>query len=114
VRAEGAPKPAIMHTDILKAHAGTDLKVLAKIQTTTKCAAVRLYYRHLDQSEDWRIIDMRNVRGSEYEAAIPGEFIVPTWDIMYAIEAVDISGTGSFYPDFNGRQPFVVAAVESR
>jgi hypothetical protein len=43
---------------------------------------------------------------------IPGEFIVPNWDIMYLIEVVDISGSGTFYPDFNGRQPFVVAKVE--
>jgi len=57
---------------------------------------------------------MASSHGSEYGAVIPGEFIVPNWDIMYIIEAVDISGTGSFYPDFNGRQPFVVAKVELR
>src|SRR5205814_6603008 len=109
VRAPGAPKPAVLHADVLKARPGTSVRIQASVQTTLKAETVRLYYRHLDQSEDWRIVEMTNNHGPEYTAVIPGEFIVPNWDIMYLIEVVDISGSGTFYPDFNGRQPFVVA-----
>jgi len=109
VRAADTPKPQIRHTDIVKVRSGQDVRIQVKIESPLRPAVVRLYYRHLDQSEDWNIVEMKNCRGPDYEAVIPGEFIVPTWDVMYAIEAVDISGTGSFYPDFNGRQPFVVA-----
>jgi hypothetical protein len=62
---------------------------------------VRLHYRHLDQSEKWRIAEMRPARNSsEYEATIPGSFVVPGWDLMSAIEAVDESGNGAFFPNW--------------
>jgi hypothetical protein len=65
----------------------------------------------LDQSEDWRIVEMKKGGGMKYEAVIPGEFVDPGWDLSYLIEAVDVSGAGSFYPDFDKRQPFVVIRV---
>ena len=48
----------------------------------------------------------------EYEAVIPGEFVVPGWDLMYAIETVDETSAGSFYPDLDERQPFVVVKTK--
>ena len=59
VRSADAPKPSITHADILKARAGEDLHVRVKVRSPQKATAVRLYYRHLDQSEDWNVIEMR-------------------------------------------------------
>src|ERR1700722_9935657 len=98
VRAAGGPKPIITHNDVLKSRIGEDIPIRVKAQTPQKLAALRLYYRHLDQSEDWNIVEMRHRSNSEYEATIPGEFVVPNWDLSYSIEAVDISGAGAFYP----------------
>ncbi len=114
VRAAGAPAPIITHNDIQKSLTGQDIPIRVKVQTAQKAAAVRLYYRHLDQSEDWITVDMKTHGGSEYEAAIPGEFVVPNWDITYEIEALDVSGAGTFYPGFDTRDPFVVTRVQSR
>jgi hypothetical protein len=112
VTASPAAKPVIRHTDISRASVGTEVKVQAKVQMAAKPALVRLYYRHLDQSEDWTAIDMTDRGGQDYQAVIPSEFMVPGWDIMYAIEAVDVAGSGSFYPDLDRRQPFVVVPVK--
>ncbi len=112
VSASTAPKPIIRHTDILHASVGTEVRVQASIQTALKPAMVRLYYRHLDQSEDWTGVEMAERAAGEYQAVIPAEFLVPGWDIMYAIEAVDLAGSGSFYPDLEIRQPFVVVRVK--
>ena len=60
------------------------------------------------------MLDMTASGGSSYESTIPGEFIVPNWDLTYEVEAVDVSGAGKFYPDFDIRDPFVVTKVESR
>jgi hypothetical protein len=112
VRASSGSKPDIVHSDILKARVGTSVRVEAKVGTAGKHVAVRLHYRHLDQSEDWNIVDMKSCGDSLYEATIPGDFIVPNWDIMYAIEAIDSAGAGRFYPDLDVRQPFVVTRVQ--
>jgi hypothetical protein len=54
---------------------------------------------------------MKASGAGRYQGVIPAEFVVPGWDVMYAIEAVDEAGRGSFYPDLDLRQPFVVTRV---
>jgi hypothetical protein len=114
VSSPDAPKPVIRHTDIPQAGVGTEVRIRARVQSAKKPAVVRLHYRHLDQSERWVMVDMVERAAGEYQAVIPAEFLVPGWDIMYAIEAVDVSGSGSFYPDLEVRQPFVVTRVSSQ
>jgi hypothetical protein len=105
-------KPGIRHTDVVQTRVGADMRVRAAVVTSAQLAAVRLHYRHLDQSEDWRVVEMKPRGASIYEAFVPGEFVTPNWDLMYAIEAVDNYGGGTFYPDFDRRQPFVVVPVK--
>ena len=114
IRPERVPRPQISHTDIPKTRVGSDVRVEAKLAMAGKSRAVRLHYRHLDQSEDFRVVEMQSRGNSVYEARIPGEFVVPNWDLVYAIEAVDSYGAGAFYPDLDQRQPFVVIRVEPR
>ena len=104
----GATGPEFSHEAIRESRVGADLKVEARVSGRFKPISVRLYYRHLDQSEDWRAIPMQNLEKTRYGAVIPGEFIVPGWDLMYAFEAVDETGAGKFYPDLEEREPFVV------
>jgi hypothetical protein len=107
-----ATPPEVRHTAVTVAHVGRSLPVSAAIRTALPPAAVRLYYRHLDQSEDWAVRDMQ-LGASGYAAEIPGEFIVPGWDLMYMIEVVDRGGNGVFYPERRERNPFLVIAVKS-
>ncbi len=107
VIAATALRPAIEHTEAATAFVGKPLTV------TVKAAApgvMRLHYRHLDQAEDWRVAEMRP-DGNVYSAEIPGEFIVPGWDLMYMIEAIGPAGVGAFHPDRTARNPFVVVSV---
>jgi hypothetical protein len=104
--------PELTHEDLRECRAGTDLPVEVRVSGRFTPVTVRLHYRHLDQSEDWRVIEMQNAGAARYRAAIPGEFIVPGWDIMYAIEAVDETGAGTYYPDLDVRDPFVVVRTK--
>jgi len=106
-------KPVIHHEDVLESQTGVAVPIQADIRTALKPAKVRLHYRHLDQAEDWQIVDMNGGPGDQYRAQIPGEFAVPGWDLMYAIEVVDEAGAGQFYPDWESREPFVVIKVSS-
>jgi hypothetical protein len=107
-----AKKPCIRHTDIKQASAGKEVHVEARVEAAMKLGAVRFYYRHLDQSEDWQVQEMTALGAGRYQGVIPAEFVVPGWDVMYAIEAVDEAGVGRFYPDLDLRQPFVVTRVQ--
>jgi hypothetical protein len=111
VSAAAARKPVIWHTDILQARVGVEVRIQARVQSTMKPEVVRLHYRHLDQSEDWVVVKMAERGAGVYQAAIPSEFLVPGWDVMYAIETIDVGGSGSFYPDLEVRDPFVVTRV---
>ena len=48
----------------------------------------------------------------QYTATIPGDFIVPEWDVMYFIEVVDRQGQGWKVPDFETELPYLIVAVE--
>ena len=64
---------------------------------------VRLYYRSSDQSEDWIAVEMTERYGRRIPSRDSRRILVPGWDLMYAIEAVDAAGSGSFYPDLEVR-----------
>ena len=106
-------KPHISHRRVLKCRSGESLSIKAMVQTFSTPLFVHLHYRHLVQVEDWKIVDMRNIGGFEYKAVIPGDFICPDWDIMYALEVADKCGNAIFYPDVDNEQPFIVVKVES-
>jgi hypothetical protein len=113
VRAVTPMRPEIQHTEVRSALIGKSLPVAARVNTALPPAAVRLHYRHLDQAEDWVVRDMLATGSSGYTADIPGEFIVPGWDLMYSIEVVDSGGVGAFYPDLHKQNPFVVISVKA-
>ena len=47
-----------------------------------------------------------------YTATIPGNFIVPKWDLMYFVEAVDQQGQGWKVLDWEKEIPYVIVTVE--
>lgn len=54
---------------------------------------------------------MQPAAGGVYQATIPGEFVHPGWDLMYAIEAIDDLGVGVFSPDWRREDPAEVIPV---
>ena len=39
-------------------------------------------------------------------------FIVPEWDLMYFVEAVDAKGNGRMYPDLEKEMPYIFAEMD--
>jgi hypothetical protein len=96
-----------------KAAPGRSLKISAKVTDSSGVKSVRLRYRHLTQLEDYRALEMKlDPATGRYQAEIPGAFIIPEWDIMYFIEALDTKGNGRMYPDMDREMPYVVVEPE--
>jgi hypothetical protein len=90
---------------------GQPLQITAHATDPSGVRHVRLYYRHVTQFEDYEILDMAPTAGGVYSARIPGNFIVPQWDLMYFIEAIDTAGNGRRYPDLELEAPYVIVRV---
>jgi len=91
---------------------GHDLRITARVTDPSGVRSVRLRYRRLTQREDYQTLEMTVDRVSGlYEAKISGEFIVPRWDLMYFVEALDNKGNGRRYPDLETESPYVVVPL---
>ncbi len=91
---------------------GRDFQVTARVTGASGIQSVRLRYRRLTQFEDYRSVEMtRRRNGGTCQARIPGDFIVPQWDLIYFIEAIDKHGNGRIYPDLEVEAPYVVVSV---
>ena len=93
---------------------GTKLTVHARVTDPSGVKWVRLRYRHLTQFEDYMSIEMQPDQASGlYSAEIPGEFIVPDWDLIYFVEAVDQNGNGCMVPDLELGMPYIIVRTSS-
>ncbi len=91
---------------------GEDLKVTAVASDLSGVKSVRLRYRHVTQFEDYEAKGMQyDPQEKLWSATIPGEFIVPGWDLMYFIEAIDGQGNGRMYPDLETQMPYVIVEL---
>ncbi len=92
---------------------GAPLMVTARVADRSGIRSVRLRYRHATQFEDYETAEMvLNPVTGLYEASIPGAFIVPEWDLMYFLEAVDRKGNGRIYPDLESDMPYVIVKLK--
>lgn len=106
------------HVDLERiavARPGTDLVVTAKVWDPSGLKSVRLRYRHVTQYEDYLTEQMQyDPRAGLGSATIPGEFVVPRWNLMYFVEAVDSQGNGRMYPDLEIEMPYVIVSIDRR
>jgi len=104
--------PAVEHTPVTSATAGEPLRVTLRADDSSGVKWIRLRYRHVTQFEDYQTIEMtKDPRSGLYSALIPGDFIVPRWDLMYFIEAMDSLGNGAIYPDLDREIPYVIVPL---
>ena len=103
--------PRVAHDPVQICSPGEPLRVGAKVESDCDLLSVKLYYRNVNQMEDYRTLSMTPEHGV-YEATIPGRHITAGWDLMYYIEAIDEYGNGAFYPDMEDSDPYVVLAVK--
>jgi hypothetical protein len=92
---------------------GQEFVVRAKVEAPAGLKWIRLRYRHVNQTEDYRSADMTlDARAGVYSAGIPASFIDPKWDLMYFIEVVDRQGNGRIYPDLEVETPYKLVSVK--
>ena len=89
------------------------LRVVARVSDPSGVASVRLRYRHVTQFEDYETLEMQpDGAPGLYAATVPGEFLVPEWDFMYFIEAIDKAGNGVMWPDLEKEMPYVIVRLD--
>ncbi|MFQ5810963.1 MAG: hypothetical protein ACE5JM_15200, partial [Armatimonadota bacterium] len=106
---EGPPAklPRVEHTPIDRAVPGADLSISARVVGRRRPRQVRLHYRPLDQTMDWRRTEMLSADGQQFEGTISGDDIEPGWDLMYYIEVL-VDGGGLLWPSWRRGQPYIV------
>lgn len=105
--------PRVEHQRVTSAPALKPMKIAASATDPSGVKWVRLRYRPVTQFEDYRTLEMKHVEGTDrYEAVVPGEHVVPKYDFMYFIEAVDNAGNGTIYPNLEKEAPYVIVKLE--
>ena len=102
--------PVVDHTPLRSCKSGDPLRLTFDIKAASELVTARLHYRHLTQVEEYRVVDLAKSAG-KYEATIPGDYINPSYDLMYYVEAVDRFGNGTFYPDPDRTAPYFIVRV---
>jgi hypothetical protein len=101
--------PEVSLERIREAIPGKALPVHARVSDPSGVKSVSLRYRHMTQFEDYKSTEMILDKATGlYKAEIPGDFIVPEWDLIYFVEAIDGLGNGCLIPDLDLEMPYVV------
>jgi hypothetical protein len=108
------PSIQCVHTPPESFHPGEPLMVSLQIFAAAQAApaAVRLYYRHVNQAERWRSADMEGGQGS-YSAAIPAGYTQSPYPLQYYFAPARENEPAWRYPEFNptlSNQPYYAIA----
>jgi hypothetical protein len=104
--------PSVVHRPVVTAPAGKPLVITAEVRDPSGVKWVRLRYRGVNQHQDYRTLPMLSTgQKDQYRAVIPADDIVPTWDLMYLIEAMDNRGNGGIHPNLNRETPYIVVRL---
>jgi hypothetical protein len=109
--AVGEP-PVVIHSAVVSARAGKPLTITAEVRAPSGVKWVNVRYRAVSQYDDFKSRPMLPTgQKNQYQVVIPGEDIVPQWDLMYLIEVMDNQGRGRIYPDLNKETPYIVVRL---
>jgi hypothetical protein len=107
--------PEVKLESVPTAASGQDLGIHALVSDPSGLQQVRLRYRHLTQFEDYGVAEMyMDPVSGLYQASIPGDFIIPGWDLIYFVEAVDSLGNGNMIPDLDRELPYVIVEIKQK
>jgi hypothetical protein len=106
-------RPVLTHTRPVAVRPGAPLHLSVRVVSPAGIESVRLRYRHVTQFEDYETLAMNRVDATdEYAVTVPGDFIVPEWDLMYFIEIVDSVGHGAQWPELEKEAPYVIVKLQ--
>ena len=105
--------PIIFHQPILTAPVLKPLTITAKVNSPAGIKWVQVLYRSVNQTKNYETVTMKPIdEKGTYEAVIPADKIVPQFDFMYFIQAMDNNHHGTMFPDFNKQTPYFVVRLE--
>ena len=105
--------PVVKHKRVKSARPERPLTVRAEVHDPSGIKCVRLRYRRVDQTQDFKSLAMEPTgKKGVFQAVVPAEDIVTTYDFMYLIEAVDNHGNGAIYPDLEKETPYIVVKLQ--
>jgi hypothetical protein len=106
--AKPAPPPPCRHSPVTSFRRGAPLAIELGAEGL---AGVRLRYRHVNQAEEYRTLEMSS-EGGRYRAAVPGEYTDSRYPLVYFFELRDAGGQAWLYPglgaDLAGQPYFIV------
>jgi len=105
-------QPEVTHQPVKQAPASQPLTITGEVRDPSGVKWVRLRYRSVNQHQDYKTLPMLATNKKDcYEAVVPAEDVVPAWDFMYFIEAMNNAGNGRIYPDLNKETPYIVVRL---
>ena len=104
--------PAVSHERIAAAPAEKPLTVTATVRDPSGVKWVRLRYRIMNQTKDYKTLAMKPAgKAGRYSATVPADDLPRQWDFMYFLEVMDTKGNGRIYPDLEKEMPYVVVRL---
>ncbi len=104
----GRPLVECNHLPPTSFEPGAPLALSATVLVPDEVISIRLHYRHVDQAERWRRVEMQGDGGS-YMAAIPADYTNSDFPLEYYFDLVGKSGASRLEPAFNAtlsNQPY--------
>jgi hypothetical protein len=107
--ADTGPMPALRHPLPRSFTPGEPLHIAIAVDRDTSLPPVRLFYRHVNQAEEYRSVELTRQEG-ELRAVIPGAYTASDYTLQYFFELRG-KGTARRFPGFTsdlGNQPYFV------
>ncbi len=114
VEATGRPgRPALecSHKPPLSFDAGAPLALSVTALVPDEVVSIRIHYRHVDQAERWKRVEMQGDAGV-FTAAIPADYTTTEFPLEYYFDLAGKSGATRLEPAFNdslSNQPYYTA-----
>jgi hypothetical protein len=108
--ADRAPAPTLRHVAPQHFIPGRPLVLSIAADRDTRVLAGRLFYRHVDQAQEYRSAELTQ-HGGELQAVVPGDYTGSDYPLQYFFELSDGRGRPYRFPGFTsdlGNQPYYV------
>jgi len=94
------PTPACRHAEPASFVPGEPLEPTLTVREAALPSSVRMHYRHVNQAERYRMVEMR-LEGGVHRATIPGDYTQSRFPLQYYFELRHGADAASLYPGFN-------------
>jgi hypothetical protein len=104
----GWPLAACVHHPPASFEAGVPLALPVTVPVASEVTSMRLHYRHTDQAERWKQVDMQQ-DGESFTAAIPADYTQSDFPLEYYFGLEAKNGATRLEPLFNAtlsNQPY--------